>query len=49
MINKSAKLNKDLFSKAIFQEPTRDGYGRGVLEEGKKNKNILVLCADLTE
>ena len=28
---------------------TRDGFGLGLLEAGKKNKNIVVLSADLTE
>lgn len=27
--------------------PTRDGYGHGVVELGKKNKNVVVLTADL--
>ena len=29
--------------------PTRDGYGDGLIELAQKNKNIMVLCADLTE
>lgn len=29
--------------------PTRNGYGDGLIEAGKKNNNIIVLCADLTE
>ena len=27
---------------------TRSGFGDGLLEIGKKNPNILALCADLT-
>ncbi len=27
----------------------RNGYGHGVVEAGKRNKNVVVLCADLTE
>jgi len=27
---------------------TRDGYGHGLVELGKQNKDIVVLCADLT-
>lgn len=34
---------------ALKQEPTRNGYGEGLVEAGKKDKNIYVLCADLTE
>ncbi len=29
--------------------PTRDGFGKGVVRAGKQNKNVVVLCADLTE
>jgi len=29
--------------------PTRDGFGKGVLELGRVNKDIVVLCADLTD
>src|SRR3989344_4342071 len=29
--------------------PTRDGYGKGVVEAGEKDQRIMVLCADLTE
>jgi transketolase len=28
---------------------TRDGYGKGLVKAGEKNKNVVVLCADLTE
>jgi len=30
-------------------KPTRDGFGEGLLELGEKNKNVLSLCADLTD
>ncbi len=43
-INKTLKLD---FSKEKI--PTRNGYGDALLELGKTNKNIIVLCADLTE
>src|SRR3989338_9180985 len=50
MINPEAKLVKDLLDlKKVEQKPTRDGYGHGLLEAGRKNKNVVVLCADLTE
>lgn len=29
--------------------PTRDGFGKGVVELGKTNKDVVVLCADLTD
>lgn len=31
------------------QASTRDGYGRGVVEAGKQNARVAVLCCDLTE
>ncbi len=33
----------------LEQKPTRDGYGQGLVIAGEKNKNVVVLCADLTE
>lgn len=29
--------------------PTRDGYGKGLVEAGKRNENVVVLTADLKE
>ena len=29
--------------------PTRDGFGKGVLELGQTNSDVVVLCADLTD
>ena len=29
--------------------PTRDGYGRGVVDAGEKDERVVVLCADLFE
>jgi len=50
----SKKLNQKLhLAKNIFtgpdQVPQRNGYGEGVVEAGKKNENVVVLCCDLTE
>lgn len=33
----------------ITQEPTRAGFGRGLLAAGKENDKVVGLCADLTE
>jgi transketolase len=49
MINEDAKLNKKIFENDIEQKPTRDGYGEGLLIAGEKDKNVVVLCADLKE
>lgn len=43
------ELVEKLFQKdKLEQKPTRDGYGQGLVELGKENKNVVVLCADLT-
>ena len=48
MINPKAYLIKNLLSKNIKKIPTRNGYGEGLIEAGKRDKNVVVLCADLT-
>ncbi|KKS69698.1 MAG: Transketolase, central region [Candidatus Azambacteria bacterium GW2011_GWA2_42_62] len=47
MINKNIYLIEDL-SKAEMT-PTRDGFGKGLVEAGAKDEKIVVLCADLAE
>ena len=41
-------LKKDIFTKPEMV-PNRKGYGVGLLEAGREDKNIVALCADLTE
>lgn len=49
-INPKAHLVPRVFAlESLEQKPTRDGYGEGVVRAGKKDKNVMVLCADLTE
>lgn len=33
----------------IEKVPTRNGYGEGLLEAGKRDENVVALCCDLTE
>ena len=49
MINKSAKLSESIFADNVDQKPTRDGFGTGLVEAGDKDKNVMALCADLTD
>lgn len=50
MVNLKAKLAENLFDpKKIEMQPTRDGYGRGLVQAGEKDKRVVVLCADLME
>ena len=49
MLNPDAKLSSDVFAADSKRKPTRDGFGRGVVEAGKHNPRVVVLCADLAE
>ncbi len=49
MLNEKLKLNSKLFDADVETRPTRDGYGEGLLLAGEKNKNVVVLTADLSE
>ncbi|MEP7161215.1 MAG: transketolase C-terminal domain-containing protein [Dermatophilaceae bacterium] len=42
-------LNPRIGSDDVQQEPIRMGFGRGLLEAGKRDENVLALCADLTD
>jgi len=49
MLNEKAKLNSKLFDKDVEQKPIRNGYGEGLVLAGEQDRNVVVLCADLTE
>jgi transketolase len=49
MLNANAHLNSNLFDADVLMAPTRDGFGKGVVEAGKKDERVVVLCADLAE
>lgn len=49
MINDLAKLSNDIFSPKIQKASTRDGFGKGSVEAGKNDPNVVVLSADLAE
>ncbi|MEO6513549.1 MAG: transketolase C-terminal domain-containing protein [Candidatus Saccharimonadales bacterium] len=42
-------LIDDILSKDIASEPIRKGFGRGLLEAGKRDDNVVAACADLTD
>jgi transketolase len=48
MLNKDAKLREDIFE-GKEQVPTRDGFGKALVELGEKDSRVVVLCADLAE
>lgn len=45
----SMYLIDNILDKDIKQEATRKGFGRGLLEAGKQNDNVVGLCADLMD
>lgn len=49
MLNPKLKLNPKLFNDDVEQVPIRKGFGQGLLKAGEENKNVVALCADLTE
>lgn len=49
MSTNEIKLAADLYDPAVKQEPIRAGFGRGLLAAGQRDKNVVALCADLTE
>ncbi|HET7630441.1 MAG TPA: transketolase C-terminal domain-containing protein [Candidatus Saccharimonadales bacterium] len=42
-------LIADMLAKDIALEPNRKGFGRGLLEAGKRDENVVAACADLTD
>ena len=46
-LNSRMHLAKDLDN--VERLPSRDGFGHGLVEIGKKKKNVLSLCCDLTD
>src|SRR5579864_9719334 len=38
-----------LAAHGLTTEPIRKGFGRGLLQAGQQNENVVGLCADLTE
>lgn len=49
MLNPDAKLSDKVLTDAVEMKPTRDGFGTGSIEAGKKDERVVVLSADLSE
>ena len=49
MINQNLKLNPKIFDDDVEQAPSRKGFGEGLVIAGEEDKNVVGLCADLTE
>lgn len=42
-------LVDDILAKDLVSEPIRKGFGRGLLEAGRRDDNVVAACADLTD
>jgi transketolase len=49
MLNPELKLNSKIFNEDVEQVLIREGFGKGLLEAGENDKDVVALCADLTE
>jgi len=50
MLNKDQHLIDNLTdTENIQMVPTRDGFGKGLVEAGEKDQRVVALCADLSE
>jgi transketolase len=49
MLNSDLNLNTKIFDPKVEQIPIRQGFGEGLVRAGEKDKNVVGLCADLTE
>lgn len=49
MLNVELKLSEKVFADDIEKVATRDGFGKGVVEAGRTDERVVVLCADLKE
>ena len=45
----ASHLQPNLSPEAVERVPTRNGYGEGLLEAGKRDNKVIALCCDLTE
>lgn len=49
MLSKASKVLPNFAKGTLTMSSTRDGFGKGIVELGTKDKNIVALCADLSE
>ena len=49
MSTRAAHLDPKLGTDEVEKAPTRNGYGEGLLEAGKRDERVVALCCDLTE
>lgn len=49
MLKHDSKLNPHIFDKNVENVSMRHGFGLGIVKAGEIDKNVVALCADLTE
>ena len=49
MLSQNQKLSPDIWNADAKKIPTRDGFGKGLVEAGKADPRVVILCADLAE
>lgn len=49
MINPKMKLAENIFSDEMEKKPSRDGFGKAIVELGEADGNVWVLTADVSE
>ncbi len=49
MLNENLQLNTKMLNADVEKVPLRSGFGDGLVEAAKADKNVVGLCADLTE
>ena len=49
MLNPNLKLNPKIFNPDVEEVNIRKGFGEGLVSAGEIDKNVVALCADLTE
>ena len=45
----ASHLDKNFDTKDMASVPSRNGYGEGLVEAGKRDERVVALAADLTE
>src|SRR5690242_8407078 len=49
MLNPKLQLNENMFAEDVKVNPTRAGFGEGLITLGEQDPNVVVLTADLSE
>ncbi len=49
MLNPQLHLNAKVFDEDVEKQPTRNGFGKGIVALGEKDPNVAVITADLNE